>query len=443
MVDKQIKKKNFIAVKITTFLGTLTLAGLLFSPLLSTGQAVKIHEGPSFKTGICEPSIAVNPTNTSHIVAGSILDNFYESTDGGLNWTVQKIESTHGVWGDPCLIMDYTGRIYYFHLSDPEGTNWRSDQILDRMVCQTKQGPGGQFSNGSFTAINGKKHDKEWAAVHPKTGTIALSWTQFDAYGTEDPNCQSRILFSESNDQGETWSKPEEISSFVGNCVDDDETAEGAVPAYGTKGEVYIGWALNQTIWMSIKKGNRWETHPIANQEAGWTQSYEGFDRCNGMPITVVDQSKESPYYGRVYVCWGDQNPELGGEIYFAFSDDRGKNWSEPQRITKAGNSDQFLPWLTVDQTTGYLFAVYYDRRATTSPTETNTYLAYSTDGGETWSEFKINEEPFHPSDQIFMGDYNHISAHNGIVRPIWTELRDHKKSVWTYTFDLETKSIH
>jgi len=359
-----------------------------------------------------------------------------------LHWTQKTISSPYGVWGDPCLVTDFKGRTYFFHLSDPEGTNWNSDQILDRMVCQTKDGPNDTFNDGSFTAVNGKKHDKEWTAVNPKNGAIALSWTQFDRYGTDDPECHSRILFSESRNQGESWSTPEEISSFLGNCIDDDGTAEGAVPAYGTKNEVYVGWALDQSIWMSIKNGKRWETRPIARQEAGWTQSYTGFNRCNGMPVTVVDHFKDSPFYGRVYVCWGDQNKKFGGEIYFAFSDDRGKNWSDPKRISQGGKSDQFLPWLTIDPTTGALFAVYYDRRETASPTETNTYLAQSTDGGAHWSELKINNAPFYPSDEFFMGDYNHISAHGGIVRPIWTELRDGKKSIWTYPLDFKF-SIH
>ena len=440
---RETKTNNtFIRVKIKHFSTLTVLLFGLFLPTVGLAQAVLIHEGPAYQTGICEPSISVDPTNTQNVYAASVLNNFYQSTDGGLHWTQKTISSPYGVWGDPCLVTDFKGRTYFFHLSDPEGTNWNSDQILDRMVCQTKDGPNDTFNDGSFTAVNGKKHDKEWTAVNPKNGAIALSWTQFDRYGTDDPECHSRILFSESRNQGESWSTPEEISSFLGNCIDDDGTAEGAVPAYGTKNEVYVGWALDQSIWMSIKNGKRWETRPIARQEAGWTQSYTGFNRCNGMPVTVVDHCKDSPFYGRVYVCWGDQNKKFGGEIYFAFSDDRGKNWSDPKRISQGGKSDQFLPWLTIDPTTGALFAVYYDRRETASPTETNTYLAQSTDGGAHWSELKINNAPFYPSDEFFMGDYNHISAHGGIVRPIWTELRDGKKSIWTYPLDFKF-SIH
>ncbi|MEY2963334.1 MAG: hypothetical protein RL754_595 [Bacteroidota bacterium] len=417
------------------------MASLVFLPFAANAQAVKIHEGPSYQTGICEPTISVDPTNTQNIYAASVLNNFYQSTDGGLTWSTEKITSPYGVWGDPVLLTDLTGRTYFFHLSDPEGTNWRSDSILDRMVCQTKDGPEAVFNDGSYTAINGKKHDKEWAALDPNSGRIGLSWTQFDRYGTDDPNCYSTILYSYSDDRGKSWSDPLEVSSFKGDCIDDDGTAEGAVPAFGLKGETYIGWSLDNSIFMSIvqKNGNR-ETTTIAHQEAGWTQSYAGFDRANGMPITVVDHSN-GPHRGRIYVCWGDQNKKLGGEIYLSHSDNKGKTWSDPVRISKGGKSDQFLPWLTVDPTTGSLFAVYYDRRETNTPTETNTFMAVSHDGGEHWSEFKINNQPFYPSDKVFMGDYNHISAYGGVVRPIWTELRDGLKSIWTYTYDY--KSLH
>ena len=63
---------------------------------------MKIHEGPAYKSGICEPSISVDPTNPMNIYAASILDNFYQSTDGGRSWTLEKISSSFGVWGDPC-----------------------------------------------------------------------------------------------------------------------------------------------------------------------------------------------------------------------------------------------------------------------------------------------------------------------------------------------------
>jgi hypothetical protein len=100
------------------------------------------------------------------------------------------------------------------------------------------------------------------------------------------------------------------------------------------------------------------------------------------------------------------------------------------------GRADQFLPWVTVDPISGYLYAVYYDRRGTEKDNETNTYLSKSEDGGQTWVEQQINEAPFFPTSTTFMGDYNHISAFGGVIRPIWTEMNGLKKSVWTYLFN-------
>jgi len=178
----------------------------------------------------------------------------------------------------------------------------------------------------------------------------------------------------------------------------------------------------------------------VATQQAGWTQGYAGFSRCNGMPVTVVDQCPESPYYGRVYLCWGDNIAGLGGEIFVSYSDNAGFDWSAPSSVSpQGGSSDQFLPWITVDPTSGYLYSVFYDRRGTTQETETNTYLSISKDGGSTWSEQQINSAAFYPSDAVFMGDYNHISAYGGEVRPIWTELAKMKKSVWTYLYHEST----
>ena len=80
-------------------------------------------------------------------------------------------------------------------LKRPRGHQLAQRLILDRMVCQTKDGPNGSFNNGSFTVVNGKKHDKEMGTIHPSKGTIGLSWTQFDSYGTSNPTCKSTILF--------------------------------------------------------------------------------------------------------------------------------------------------------------------------------------------------------------------------------------------------------
>jgi hypothetical protein len=44
---------------------------------------------------------------------------------------------------------------------------------------------------------------------------------------------------------------------------------------------------------------------------------------------------------------------------------------------------EQFFSWLTIDQVTGYLYCVFYDRRNYAN-TQTDVYIARSTNGGTT-----------------------------------------------------------
>ena len=64
-----------------------------------------------------EPSIYINPNNTNEVIAGSVLNDYYFSVDGGINWTSKSIKSKKsGVHGDPCMLIDNEGNYYYFHL---------------------------------------------------------------------------------------------------------------------------------------------------------------------------------------------------------------------------------------------------------------------------------------------------------------------------------------
>ena len=67
-----------------------------------------------------EVTIAINPLNPNILAAGSNIDNFYRSTDGGITWTESDIGiNLLGVWGDPVVLFDSLGNLYYSHLSNP------------------------------------------------------------------------------------------------------------------------------------------------------------------------------------------------------------------------------------------------------------------------------------------------------------------------------------
>lgn len=399
-------------------------------------QNILIHQASS-SGGPEEPTIAISLTDTNKLVASANINNVYHSNDGGRTWSINKLESKYGVWGDPVVASNSKGHFYFFHLSDPSGLNWAHESLLDRMVVQRSKNNGVKWNKGWYTGLDHPKdQDKEWASIHPFTNEIALTWTQFDVYGSKDPSHKSNILFSKSNPKGNKWSNPIQINQFSGNCLDDDDATEGAVPAFGLNNEVYVAWSWKSKIWFdySLDGGETWQDEDIliSEQPGGWNLKIPGIMRCNGMPITVVDWSN-SPHRGTVYVNWTDQrNGEKDTDVFIVKSTDLGKTWSKPIRINNDSTvSHQFLTALTIDETTGYLYCVFYDRRNYLN-NQTDVYLATSKDGGETWKNERISESPFTPEEKVFFGDYNDIAAHKGMVRPIWTRLQDGKLSVHT-----------
>lgn len=383
-----------------------------------------------------EVSIAINPANTSILAAGANIDHFYNSLDGGLTWGEKHMSSTLGVWGDPCILFDSLGNLYYGHLSNPISGYW-----IDRIVVQKSTNYGVTWNDGAGIGlgISPRVQDKEWLAVDltqsPYKGNIYVSWTEFDDYSSYDPNDSSRIRFSRSTDQGETWSDAVTISDRSGDCVDSDNTTEGAVPAVGPNGEIYISWAgpLGLMFDKSLDGGITWGTDVfISDIPGGWDFDVPGIWRCNGLPITMCDISS-SPYQGNIYVCWGDQrNGTSNTDVFFSRSTDGGNTWSPALKIND-DNTDrhQFFPWMTIDQTTGHIWGVFYDRRNTTG-SATDIYVVKSTDGGVSFENFKVNESSFIPTSSVFFGDYTNITAWDGKVFPIWMRLDNTILTVWT-----------
>lgn len=385
----------------------------------------------------CEPSIAISLKDPNMIVAASSLNNVYYTSNGGFSWQKSKLTSSLGVWGNPVVIADFKGNFFYFHLSDPTGKNWASEEVLDRIVVQESNDYGITWSEGVSIGLNHPKdQDKEWAIADRK-GNIYVAWTQFDKYGSDDGTCQSNILLS-SSPNGKKWSRPIQISKVSGDCRDDDNTAEGVVPAVSADGiQVYVAWANQGKIFLdrSFDGGKTWLNNDIeiAEQSGGWSMKIPGLDRCNGRPVLVCDNTKKGGLSGALYMVWADQlNGENDTDIWFTRSMNFGDNWSQPIRINNDGlGKQQFLPWMTVDPATGHIYIVYYDRRSY-DDLQTDVYLGYSTDGGLNFKNVRISEKPFVPSEEVFFGDYINISASQGVIAPIWTRMDNKQTSVWT-----------
>ena len=408
---------------------------IIISPVFLFAQFPNVQVSNPASLNPEEVTIAINPTNPLNLAAGANISYYYYSFDGGLNWTEGNLTSTLGVWGDPCVIFDGNGNLYFSHLSNPQNGNW-----IDRIVVQKSTDGGISWNDGVGIGLNFPKvEDKEWLAVDltnsPYYNNIYMCWTEFDDYGSTLPSDSSRILFSFSSDSGETWATPLKISDVGGDCIDDDNTVEGAVPAVGPNGEIYTSWAgpLGIMFDRSLDGGLTFGTDIfVTDQAEGWALDVSGIYRCNGFPVTACDISS-SPYQGNIYIMWSDQRNGLDNtDIFLKKSTDDGDTWSNIVKVNSDNtNRHQFFHWMTIDQSNGYIYAVFYDRRNTAGDAN-DVYLARSTDGGDTFSNFKISEFPFTPSPWVFFGDYIHIAAINGKIYPIWTRMDGTDLSVWT-----------
>ncbi len=390
-----------------------------------------------------EPSIFINPKNPAMIMAGANINKAYLSQDTGRTWTMTMLTSSSGVWGDPCISADTAGNFLFLHLANPpQGQgHW-----IDRIVFQKYNMGSQNWTTDTYMGLSNdtlKAQDKEWIAVDPGNNNMYVSWTEFDKYGSHLPTDSSRILFSRSTDGGNTWTNPIRLSRQAGDCVDSDSTVEGAVPAIGPNGEVYVAWAGPDGLKFdrSLDSGKTWLYHDISigPMPGGWDYNIPGISRCNGLPITKCDVSN-GPNRGTIYVNWTDQRNGLQDvDVFLAKSTDGGNTWSSPVRVNDDTTQRvQFLTWMDVDQSTGYLYFVFYDRRDH-SDNLTDVYLAVSKDGGSTFKNYKISESPFLPAQSIFFGDYTNISVQNGIVRPIWTRLHWGEISIWTALINPDT----
>ncbi|MDO9000672.1 MAG: sialidase family protein [Bacteroidota bacterium] len=387
-----------------------------------------------------EVTIAINPKNTNQIIAGSNLASSYYSHNAGYTWQRNSlICKDFNVYGDPVVFWDTTQAAYFMHLSNPNPKTTPNGSWVDRIVVNKSTDFGLSYPDCfAFGKNNKKVQDKHWACVDEKTNTIHVAWTQFDVYESSDPKDTSIIRYSNSKDGGVTWAEPKKISAFTGDCKDNDNTVEGAVPCMGPNGEVYIAWAgpRGLVFQKSLNGGASFlpQEKIIAPIKNGWEYKVNEVSRANGLPFTACDISN-GPNRGRVYVCWGDEkNGETNKDVFIVYSDDKGETWSDPIIVTyRPNHKEQFMPFMTIDQKTGFVYVLYYDRQNYLDDVTTDVYLAVSKNGALKFDYYKINEASFKPDKKVFFGDYIGISAVNNVIRPIWMQM-DESKILSIYT---------
>ena len=464
-IENTLAQIRFYAMTTNKF--ALTAFGLFLCWLPAFAQrVVRVTEPDAINPA--EVSVAINPNNPDNILGASFQSGrpprarsgsyTYTSMDGGKTWkTFATPNPDNLVQGDDVVVFANDGTAYHAHLSFDGIRVPRPPRADNAITINTSRDGGLTWTDGIPTVrhINSVTpfEDKPGIVVDnapnsPNKGHVYVAWTRFDVYGSSNPEHKSHIYFSRSTNGGKSFSPPIRISDAPGDCVDSDNTVEGAVPAVGPNGEVYVIWAgpLGLVFDKSNDGGLTFgQDQKISDFPGGWDFGVEGLARANGMPNTGVDLSN-GPNKGTLYVNWIDHR-NGDPDVFVMSSRDGGKTWTDAVRVNDDALKNgkvQFFTWMSVDPVDGSVNIVFYDRRDGKG-TETGLTMARSVDGGKTFVNHKIDLHPFSFGSPVFFGDYSGISAYDGRVIPIFMHFNESRRlavSVALFRFEPGTQQL-
>ena len=338
-----------------------------------------------------EPSLAIDPTNPSRVAVGwrqfdSVESNFREagwaySTDAGQTWTFPGVLEEDVFRSDPVLDYDSDGNLYYYSLgydfgcdmfkSTNGGQTWESVVSAfggDKqwMTIDRTSGPGsgyiyaswsggGDYSqmpytrstDGGFTFegpyVFGILYRPIWGTmtVGPD-GTVFIVGSQ--AFGiSRGAPIVLRSTDAASVDGAPTWSVSLLYPALQG-VINHGTTpnpsgllgqlwiAANHAPGPG-HGDIYVaGTVTSGLLWneermemrfiRSTDNGETWSSFVRINDDPPGSASYQWFGTMSVAPN------------GRIDAIWNDARHDewpaypTYSEVYYAYSHDRGANWS-------------------------------------------------------------------------------------------------------------------
>ncbi len=434
-----------------------------------------------------ELAIVANPGYPDHLLAGSndyqldfrgataivrVPVGSFVSFDGGETWTDSQVplgNSSFGT-GDPAPV--FNTKFDTVHMASLGFVCGQLAPLCTRGNVQVANSHDGGLTwdkpvtvakgVGSDQAAQEIFHDKEWITAdnNPNSsyyGRMYLVWVAFRIEkGFYD---ESPVMLSYSDDAGESWSKPKEISGrhedFCTFQDDADDVARGedafecdqdqfAYPAVGPDGELYVHFhnEQNEQAWeapemyesqiMVVKSTDGGETWSdpvhVVQMEDSYTAPPVG--ESGDYPINVDFRTTLTGHQfrvnpagniavassGKIYIVFADNadglnsrsDPVTDTNVFVAYSDDGGGTWiggddgsdtnlATRIRVDDSPSSDQWFPWADVDSD-GTLHVLYMDGR---EDRDLYDITIASWDGNAT-SYQVVSQEPSNPDNSLF-----------------------------------------
>lgn len=379
-----------------------------------------------------EVNISINPTNPQNLIM-SCNDNvgytnvsYFFSTDEGNTWNGSEILQGYNniaLKGDPSTTFDANGNAYLSFLNSN----------LSAVSLQLSTNEGYSWSNMANPSAT-YPADKPFTTCDnypssPYVNNLYCGWSYLT--GTT-----SRVIkIDHSVNSGQSFI---DTSTF-------DRSGEGVNVQTDADGDVYVCWADYGTplIYPASSVGFAYSTdggHTFSTPDTAFTYSgidFNGTDadprfndiRVNAWPSMAIDKSN-SIYKNRIYIVYPEEVNNKA-VIQFRYSTDHGATWPVNNKVTISEPDflQSFFPWISVDPTNGDIYVVYYAFDQS-SGFSTDTYVAYSHDGGNTFQNIKVSDvshitQPIYDS---YAGDYIGIVAYCGQA---WAAWMDDRNGTW------------
>jgi hypothetical protein len=360
-----------------------------------------------------ETAIVADPNDANHLGAGSndtqLPPNgasgsarsalgYYTSFDGGRSWINGAVPAGgFAQTSDPALGFDTHGNAFIGMVSFDLG---RGGQALGGAIQVARSTDGGRTFATPVTVevstSDGIEEDKPYLVVDtnpasPFFSSVYISWTRFH-FDALDNYLESPIFFSASRDGGLTWSTPKEISgsnpavcTFSGTLLPFDngrcKEDQFSSPVVAPDGTIFVAFENEQAVndgqfrnqYLVVKSTDGGETWSAPVRASDIIH-----DGVHDYPINIVGRQTLSNSQFRVnsagnlaldatsgalVVVWSDNRngtaTNTNTDIFLALSTDGGIAWSAPTTISRA--NDQFYPWAAF-AADGMLNISFYDR---------------------------------------------------------------------------------
>ena len=391
-----------------------------------------------------DENILFSSCNTLNFIPFFISEGIYVSTNGGNSW--QGSDSCKGEpiifhGGDPGIIIDKNGTFIltrlgrtpfaglYSHFSTDNGQTWSlqnaiSTDDLERATITT-----------------------DAIATSSYYGRTYAAWVKLS-----NP---FSVAFAFTDNGAQRWNTPQQINNPTNRSAGGDITT-------GPNGEIYVCWAgvTNTSPFKEIFVGFASSTNGGTN----WTVTENAFDvngitgvlankgniRVNGLPSIAVDTTN-GPNHGWIYIVTGQKELAPAGsdpDIILNRSTDGGQTWSSAIRVNQDSVNNgktQYFPTVHIDKF-GAVNVIFYDDR-NTSNDSAGVFLARSTDGGDSWTEFEISDHNYKPVPigglgQGYQGDNIDITSTNSKLWPVWMDNSSGIYQIWTTPIDFSTVDV-